>query len=263
MNFAEKKQAYDLLQSQEHLEADKELLLKKSPKSPALKVGMINREQAQREIIWALLEVASVEEITDNRPAPVKELTKEETDMILVEAAKLTNLIHSVKTLEEKEELINQIIELIKPLPDEATEIMLKLPLSIVPDFVKTAEFVEKLLTVDFLTVKQPELANIARGLKIEAPDYKLATLRPILEEYRLNLPKEGAATGEEMIPVAAHLETVNVLIEEKDALVDELEEKELENEDLQEQLEEKEAKLSDAVAELVEAKKKADTDPV
>jgi len=264
MKFAEKKQAYHQLQGQEHLEADKELLLKKAPKSPALKIGMVNRAKAQCEIVWALLEVASMEEIKANRPAPVKKLTLEEMKDITAETGKLAAHVHKVKSLEEKAEIIAQIKELIKDFPEDIAAIMLKLPESIIPDFVKTAEFIEKLLAVDFLTVKQPELANIARGLKIEVPDYKLATLVPILKEYRANLPKEGNATAEEMIPVTAHLEVVNELTEEKDALLDELEEKESENEELQEQLEETEAALEETAAELEEEKKSEVTpDPV
>jgi peptidoglycan hydrolase CwlO-like protein len=123
--------------------------------------------------------------------------------------------------------------------------VMLKLPESIIPDFVKTAEFIEKLLAVDFLTVKQPELANIARGLKIEAPDYKLATLRPLLEEYRLNLPKVSESHSDQVI------DQMNA---EKEELEGKVEELESENEDLQEQLEETEAALEETAAELEQA---------
>ena len=255
MNFAEKKQAYGQLQGQEHLEADKELLLKKSPKSPALRVGLINRAKAQCEIVWALLDVAGVEEITANRPAPVKKLAIEEMKDITAETGKLAAHIHKVKTLEEKAEIIAQIKELIKDFPEDMATVMLKLPESIVPDFVKTAEFIEKLLAVDFLTVKQPELANIARGLKIEAPDYKVATLRPILEEYRLNLPKVSESHSDQVI------DQMNA---EKEELEGKVEELESENEDLQEQLEETEAALEETAAELEEEKKsESKADPV
>jgi vacuolar-type H+-ATPase subunit I/STV1 len=255
MNFAEKKQAYHQLQGQEYLEADKELLLKKSPKSPALRVGVINREKAQCEIVWALLDVASMEEIIANRPAPVKKLTIEEMKDITAETGKLAAHIHKVKTLEEKAEIIAHIKELIKDFPEDMAAVMLKLPESIVPDFVKTAEFIEKLLAVDFLTVKQPELANIARGLKIEAPDYKLATLRPIMEEYRLNLPKVSESHSDQVI------DQMNA---EKEELEGKVEELESENEDLQEQLEETEAALEETTAELEEEKKsESKADPV
>lgn len=261
MNFAEKKQAYHQLQGQEHLEADKELLLTKSPKSPALRVGLINREKAQCEIVWALLEVVSVEEIIANRPAPVKIISKEKLGFISEQAGIMTAHIHKAESIEAKNELIKKIKELIQDMPEDITSVIIETAESIIPDFVKTAEFIEKLLAVDFLTVKQPELANIARGLKIEAPDYKLATLRPILEEYRLNLPKVSESHSDQVIDQMNADASTGSAIEELEGKVEELES---ENEDLQEQLEETEAALEETAAELEEEKKsESKADPV
>lgn len=262
MNFAEKKQAYGQLQGQEHLEADRELLLKKSPKSPALRVGIINREKAQCEILWALLEVASVEEIVANRITPEEIYKIKFSEQFKAIQLEVTSGKFSKIELINFRDCLSNLLSA-GDTPDE-----FKMEVHALSGFldseIKFHEFNEKLLVVDFLTVKQSELANIARGLKIEAPDYKLATLRPILEEYRANLPKEGAATSEEMIPVTAHLETVNELTEEKDALLEELEGKELDNEDLQQQLEETEAALEETAAELEEEKKsESSPDPV
>jgi hypothetical protein len=252
MDFAEKKEAYPQLQHEKHLEADRGLLAKKSPNDPALTSGVIDKERAQREILWALLDVASVEEILSNRPAPVKKLTIEEMKDITAETGKLAAHVHKVKSLEEKAEIIAQIKELIKDFPADVVSVILKLPESIIPDFVKPAEFIEKLLAVDFLTVKQPELANIARGLKIEAPDYKLATLRPILEEYRLNLPKVSESHSDQVI------DQMNA---EKEELEGKVEELESENEDLQEQLEDAEAE-KELLEDQLEEEKKSESSP-
>jgi len=188
MKFGDKKKAYQQMQDPAHLECDRELLKVKAPKSVALTTGMVNKEKAQRDILWALLDVATVEEIEANR----------------------------------KPEVVNEI-PAVNP-------------------------FLQKLLDADLANETQPKMAAIARGLKLETPDYKAVTLRIVLDDYRLSLPKIGEATEEEMIPVEAHLEIVNELTEE--------------NENLQEQLEEKEAELEDTAAELAEAKKKAEPDP-
>ncbi len=274
MNFAEKKQAYHQLQDPNHLEADKELLLKKSPKSSALRVGMINREKAQCEIIWALLEVASMEEITANRPAPVKKLTVEEMKDITAEAAKLAAQVHKVNSLEEKAEIIAQIKELIKDFPEDLATIMLKLPESIIPDFVKIAEFTEKLLRTDVSALKQPEAAAFARGLNIEVPDYKLATLKPILQDFIVNLPKVSEGTGEKNteLPAGEELTATGsteaaTLESHSDQTIDimnaEKQELEAENEELKEQLEDTEAEKEDLEEQLEEEKKsEAGPDP-
>ena len=72
MNFAEKKQAYQELQGSGHLEMDKELLKNKAPHANALNTGIIDPAKAQREILWALLDVATIEEITASRKLNLK-----------------------------------------------------------------------------------------------------------------------------------------------------------------------------------------------
>lgn len=67
MKFAEKKEAYARLQNAEMLEKDVALLRYKKPDSTALKNAIVNREKAQKDIIWELLDVATVEEILKNR----------------------------------------------------------------------------------------------------------------------------------------------------------------------------------------------------
>lgn len=197
MNFSEKKQAYGQLQGQEHLEADKELLLNKSPKSPALNLATIDRNKAQREILWALLDVASFEEIKESRKPEVGS--------------------HK-----------DQVIDLMNVARENA---------------------IKKLIEIDIETATQPVIANIARSIQIETPDYKAATLRPLLKNFK------------DLLVIAENADdSAGSAIEELEGKVEDLES---ENEDLQEQLDEKEAELEETAAELAEAKKKAQTDPV
>lgn len=261
MNFAEKKQAYNQLQDPAQLEPDRELLAKKAPHAPELQNGIFDKEKSQRETLWALLDVATVEEITANRPAPVKELTKEEMFVIAEQAAKLTNLIHKVTTLEEKDGLVAEIMELIKPIPFKAAEIMLKLPLSIVPDFVKKAEAEKELLAIDLETAKQPVMASLARALSLETPDFKSSTLRPLLKDLRdLNLLKTQSHSDQVIDQMNAEKvelhEKVEELELEKEELQDQLNEVEAEKNDLEEQLEDAEAEKEDLEEQLEEEKK-------
>jgi hypothetical protein len=55
------------------------------------------------------------------------------------------------------------------------------------------------LLAAELIAMTQKELNALALVLEIDAPDRKAATLRPLLEDYRANLPKEAAGTGENM----------------------------------------------------------------
>lgn len=67
MKFADKKKAYQQMQDPAHLKCDRDLLARKAPKSVALTTGLVNKEKAQRDILWALLDVAEVDEILKNR----------------------------------------------------------------------------------------------------------------------------------------------------------------------------------------------------
>lgn len=259
MKFAEKKQAYQNLQDPAHLKFDRELLEKKAPKSPALTIGMVNKEKAQREILWALLDVAEVDEILANRPAPIKKLTKADILAIVEEAGKLTAHIHKAETIEAKNELVEQIKILVKELPEGVTSVVIKLAESIIPDAVKKAEFTQKLLTADLETIKQPEAASIARGLNFQPENFKLATLKPLLQDYLANIPKIGKATGEKMTEVPEGEELTSTE-SHSDQVIDQMnaekEELEAENEDLKEQLEDAEAEKEDLEEQLEEEKK-------
>lgn len=70
MNFREKKAAYNTMQGKQHFEADQALLKAKNPKhAMATKEAKSEKtaEKLQREILWALLDLVSIEEIEANR----------------------------------------------------------------------------------------------------------------------------------------------------------------------------------------------------
>jgi len=274
MNFSDKKEAYLQLQDPNHLEPDRELLAKKAPHDPALKTGIVDKVKSQCEILWALLDVATVEEITASRPAPVKVFTKDEVNAIAEEAGKLTAHIHTVKTLAEKDILIAQITELANQLPGKAGEFILRLPLSIIPNFVKKDEAEKELLAIDLETATQPQLANIARSLKLETPYYKSATLRPLLLKVLTDIKellhlknmqelKIGSITYTfDHEPELLHLknmqelknltlqshsdQVIDMMNAEKEALAGKVEDLEAEKEDLETKLEYSESEKDD-----------------
>ena len=268
MKFSDKKKAYIQLQDPEHLCCDRELLEKKYPKSTALTTGMVDRAKAQREVLWALLDVATVEEIASHRKPAVK--TPEELNRLI---ALISAPVPDTKvTIKETDDAVCALLDIIEKaefeLSDELKDNVsaFKGLLSEALIQIREAEAeteriitIQKLSTLDLEAATQPELAKIARTLKLPPnPDYKAVTLRPQLDAYRLNLPKVSEGSGEEMIPVTAHLETVNELTEENEQLKGELEEKELENEDLQEQLDDAEAE-KELLEEQLEDEKKSE----
>jgi chromosome segregation ATPase len=182
MKFAEKKQAYSSLQGQQFLDSDTELLQKMDPKSQALTLGILDKTRAQREILWHLLDVATVEEIKANRGAA-------KTDP---EADKKA----AYKVFAEKE-----------------------------------------LLLIDLAAADQKTMSRIANEIDLKTPNKKAAALRALLEEYRLNLPKEAEATAEKMEEVATDPDKINELESENEELKEQLDEVQSENEDLQDEI--------------------------
>ena len=69
MKFTEKNAAKIKLQSANHVDADKALLQKKDPGAKAILKTSADKLRLDKEILWDLLEVATVEEIEKNRAA--------------------------------------------------------------------------------------------------------------------------------------------------------------------------------------------------
>lgn len=241
MKFSDKKAAYNELVGEKHLCCDRELLEKKNPKHSTLKSGIINREKAQRDILWALLDVATVEEIKAYRnPTPKKSEWIEK--LVALITAPTPETTAELKIADETVcELLDKLeadgIELTDDQKNNVSAYKGYLSAAMIELRKKDVE--KELLGMDLQATAQPKLASIARLLNIEAPDYKKATLIPLLDAYRLNMPKVSEGSGVKMIPVEAHLEIVNELEVENEELQEQLEDANAENEELQEQLEE------------------------
>jgi len=263
MKFADKKKAYQQMQDPAHLCCDHELLTQKAPKSPALHTGVVDKVKAQREILWALLDVATVKEIESYRN-PAKKNSGFIEKLVAIITSPAPETMAELKLADDEVcELLDQLeadgVELTDDQKDLVSAYKGLLSAAMVEIRKKEAE--NELVALDLQDTAQPKLASIARILKIETEDYKKATLLPLLDAYRLNLPKVSEGSGEEMIPVEAHLEVVNELTEENEQLKDELEAKEAETEDLQEQLEDAEAE-KELLEEQLEEEKKSEAGP-
>jgi len=240
MNFTEKKQAYQKMQDPAHLCCDRELLTKKSPDALVLKMGVVDQAKAQREILWALLDVATVEEIESYRKPKKSEWIEKLVSLI---TASVPETIEGLKVADDTVcELLDQLeadgIELTDDQKNNVSAYKGYLSAAMID--LRKKEVEQNLIELDLEAATQPELAKIARSLQLAPnPDFKAATLRPQLDTYRLNLMKVSEGSGEEMIPVEAHLEIVNELTEENENLQEQLEDAEAEKELLEDQLEE------------------------
>ena len=241
MNFTEKKQAYQKMQDPAHLCCDRELLTKKSPDALVLKMGVVDQAKAQREILWTLLDVATVEEIKSYRKPASKnnELIEKLVSLI---TAQVPETIETLKLADDT------VCELMDKLEAEGIELTddqknnvsaYKGYLSAAMVDIRKKETEKSLIALDLSATTQPELAKIARIIGLTPINFKKETLLPLLDAYRLNLPKVSEGSGEEMIPVEAHLEIVNELTEENENLQEQLEDAEAEKELLEEELEE------------------------
>lgn len=104
MEFVEKKSAYDKLIGVEYFEHDVKLLKSKNPASPFITGEIIDKKQGQSDVLWDLLDHATVAEIEKNRPALKAEKGGGETageQEARIIAKKKRAKIEAVKTLLE------------------------------------------------------------------------------------------------------------------------------------------------------------------
>ena len=94
MDFIAKKNAHDRLLGVTHLEADRELLKQKAPQHDLLKRGIFNRLQDASSILFALLDLATEEEIVRHRRtlAAVKERAASEAARLKAEEEEAARL---------------------------------------------------------------------------------------------------------------------------------------------------------------------------
>lgn len=67
MNFLQKNETFIRLQEGDHLQADRAHLVRLNPKSQALATKFLDAQKERKEILYALLDHATEEEITANR----------------------------------------------------------------------------------------------------------------------------------------------------------------------------------------------------
>lgn len=72
MEFVEKKQAYNKLLGEQHLDDDMALLKTKNPKSDLIDMPIVDKKQGQSDVLWELLDAATFTEIEQNRGVTAK-----------------------------------------------------------------------------------------------------------------------------------------------------------------------------------------------
>ncbi len=231
MKFAEKKKAYHELQGACHLEADRELLKKKAPQSPALNFGIIRSGKLQREILWALLDVATVNEITTNRKPTEQQKypePKKEIDMTAVEAEKEL-LALDLATASQKE-----MARLARVLKAEVSDFKA----------VTLRKYLQKRLWIN-------ELKTMLKADGIPETKAEIKNLDSIILML-IDLIGEEHIPDEVKLLVSAQRGLLYTALDRMEAdteyedLKSELEEKESENEDLQDQVSELEEQLEE-----------------
>ncbi len=227
MKFSEKKLAYQTMQSVEHVDADRALLQVKSPQSYALISGILDKVKAQREILWSLLDVATVEEIRENRKAlSSREDIKSFKDLEEILSSDIKETLTKEEIIEQAEKILS-LAEKIgeENIPDEMKKTLVA-HLGYLNEVKKTIEesdaaeyrkaLIKEILELDLVKAEQKTLLTYARALGLKTPDNKAATLRTLLEEYRMNLPKIGEADGVNKDAVPADINKTNVFESEK-----------------------------------------------
>lgn len=281
MSFEQQKANYEALKGTEHLETDMELLAKILPESPWLKRKLVDHATHHDAVLWALCKTCTRQQIEDNRKPPI------DFQRIADDTAKIIAVLPGSESEKVANELMDQLVEVIKPLSESERIEILKQATDAFPDFAAIAKqnVINSLLATDLETVSQSVLAKFIRDLGITAINMKANTIRPILIQFKLNLPKEDPGSGEKMEGVnavpngsiyelivegskpASHSDQVIDIMNadpdakkelddadpEKEELQTKVEELEEENSDLQDQLEEKELE-NEELLERIEA---------
>jgi hypothetical protein len=263
MSTKEKRVAYFELKGGQHFEADLALLKEKSPDNEWCKKHVFNPEKAAPEILFALLDHASKDEIVANRrkvaKGPVVDLLAEK----ILELKSLIEKLEKAETTGEAHELkvaCDGIISGTKELEEEFGSI-------VDGAFTVSIERIQKydaqvleaarqeLLVADIDTLDVEEMLSLLSRLGILVADQEPETLRVALKMAFDTLSCSNTSNDEEKIDegdglkkteVAADLDQENELVVENEELKEQLGQKEeevadleLENEDLQEQKEE------------------------
>jgi len=244
MSSKEKRVAYFDLKGGQHFEADLALLKEKSPDNEWCKKHVFNPDKAAPEILFALLDHATKDEIVANRRKVAKGLIP---DPLAEKSAELEALIEKLTVAGTTEDLLS-IMQLISVAIGSSTELDEKFGTLAVSAFneseirinmamVEAKEAAEKeLLTTDIVTLDVEAMLSLLFKLGITVTSQDPEVLRLALNDAKLQLEKTDEGDGLEKTEIPAELEKVNEL--------------EVENEELKDQLDQKDEEISDLESE-------------
>lgn len=259
MNSKEKRIAYFDLKGGQHFKADIALLKEKSPDHVWCKKTVFNPDKAAPEILFALLEFATKEEVVANRrkfskvatPHPRAEQIDALVSLIekLAKAGTIDELHSEMKSCSEaigsSTELDEKYGSLVVSVFNESTERIEKYNAQAL------AEALQELLLADIATLDLDVMLSILTRLGISVTSQDPEVLRTALQDYMLQLEKTDEGTGEEMTGIPAELGQVNELNSEdlkSSETLNSLSPEEIE--DLKEQLDQKHEELSELESE-------------
>lgn len=224
MNSKEKRIAYFDLKGGQHFRADLALLKEKDADNDWCKKKVFNPDKAAPEILFALLDHASKEEVVANRRKFSKSTVPEEFLLIAEECGTLTGKIEKAVTIEEADALL--------------------------------AEAQKELLVADIVALHTEEMLSLLSRLGIFVTDQDPEVLRSALQDAWLQLEKTDEDDGNEKTEISAVPDQENELKVENEDLKEQLDQKEEEIYNLESENEDLQAENETLVEELEVEKK-------
>ena len=226
MNPKEKRIAYFDLKGGQHFKADLALLIEKDPENDWCKKKVFNPERAAPEILFALLDVASKEEVVANRrkfskegiqDAQAEKVVALESLVQKLEKATTIDEVHAIK--QECDLLIGSDKDLEQkygPLVDGTFSITIER----IEKYNAQAleEATQELLTADISTLDLEAVLSLITRLNISVTSQDPEVLRAALQDAFLLLEKTDQGTGLEKTGIPAELGQVNELNAETNA---------------------------------------------
>ena len=117
-SYREKKAAYDKMQGVSYFEPDMNLLRDKNPKHPICKRKYLKPEKHQKEALWSLLDILSVDEIVKNRRAYFKKAEQKRVKAGIKELGDLLEKAMNAETLVAAKALSATITEKSETMPE-------------------------------------------------------------------------------------------------------------------------------------------------
>ncbi len=157
MNIHDKHSAYSRLKTADEskIRADIALLQQKSPKNKALDFPSLNMERKEQEVLWELLDFATVEEIEAARMPKTAEEIKREQDLKFLSTEKAEVIAKDIAFLAEKAPESEALL-----LSDEELQLKGKKVLEALLDVVTADEIV----VARFKVVENPPIVGTDEG---------------------------------------------------------------------------------------------------